>query len=408
MPQSKTTPTSTSQSNSNSSPIYFDYHATTPALPEVEQAMQAFWQKTYGNPSSTHFFGLRAKLSVEKARKSVARLLGVPTDSIVFTSGATESIHTALAGWVMAQSTAHQFTPQQLTQKMPTAHCHIITSTIEHKATYGACHLSQKLGARISYVECDSTGFVKLDQLVNLVVPGEPTLFSIIHGNNEIGTIQHLSEISYLAQKYSFALHVDAAQSVGKTPMPIDQLSVDFLSISGHKIYGPKGVGALYIRNSSNFESLFSGGGQEANLRAGTHNVPGIVGLGQACEWFIENGAKESARLQQLQNRLREKLAPMQDLLQVNGPLQNRLPNNFNISLKNHSLDDLEASFENIAFSSGSACNSGPKDASHVLKAIGVDSKVAANTLRIGLGLYSTETEIDLFCEALSKSLVKG
>ncbi len=377
---------------SNLGPIYFDYHATTPVLPEVEQAMLPFWQKNYGNASSLHSYGQRAKLSVEKARNSVARLLGVPADSLVFTSGATESIHTALAGWTMAQDKT----------------CHIITSNIEHKATYGACSLSQKLGARISYVDCDSNGFVRLDQLVKLLKPGEPTLFSVIHGNNEIGTIQNLSEISELARKHSFAVHVDAAQSVGKTPVPIDQLSVDFLSISGHKVYGPKGVGALYIRNTTNFESLFSGGGQEMNLRAGTHNVPGIVGLGRACEWFSANGPAEALRLQHLQNRLREKLLPLQELLQINGPQQNRLPNNLSITLKKHSLKDLEADFENISYSSGSACNSGPQDPSHVLKAIGVDQKIAANTLRIGLGLYSTEIEVDHFCESLFKTLKKG
>ncbi len=393
---------------SNLGPIYFDYNATTPVLPEVEQAMLPFWQKNYGNPSSTHFYGQRAKLSVEKARNSVARLLGVPAHSLVFTSGATESIHTALAGWTMAQTTTQLQTQKSAQNSTQDKTCHIITSTIEHKATYGACNLSQKLGARISYVECDSLGFVRLDQLVQLIKPGEPTLFSVIHGNNEIGTIQNLSEISELARKHSFALHVDAAQSVGKTPVPIDQLSVDFLSISGHKVYGPKGVGALYIRNTNNFESLFSGGGQEMNLRAGTHNVPGIVGLGRACEWYAANGPSEIVRLQHLQNHLREKLAPLQELLQINGPLQNRLPNNLSITLKKHSLEDLESAFENIAYSSGSACNSGPQDPSHVLKAICVDEKIAANTLRIGLGLYSTESEVDHFCESLLKTFKKG
>ena len=167
-------------------------------------------------------------------------------------------------------------------------------------------------------------------------------------------------------------------------------------------------MGALYIRDTNNFESLFSGGGQEMNLRAGTHNVPGIVGLGRACEWFTVNGPSEIVRLQQLQNRLREKLAPLQDLIQINGPLQNRLPNNLSITLRKHSLEDLEFAFENIAYSSGSACNSGPQDPSHVLKAIGVDATIAANTLRVGLGLYSTENEVDYFCESLLKTIKKG
>ncbi len=386
----------------NLGPVYFDYHATTPVLPEVEQAMMPFWQKNFGNPSSGHSYGQRAKLSVEKARNSVAKLLGVPSSTIVFTSGATESIHSALAGWTMAQKSAGHKS------------CHIITTSIEHKATYGACQLSQKLGARFSIVDCDPQGFVNLEQLLKLLVTGEPTLFSFIHGNNEIGTIQNLAQISDLAKKHSFAVHVDAAQSVGKTPVAIEQLSVDFLSVSGHKIYGPKGVGALYIRDAKNFESLFSGGGQEMNLRAGTHNVPSIVGMGRACEWFLTHGAAEAQRLQQLQNRLRKQLEPVMALVQINGPLQSRLPNNLNISLKKHTLLDLETELENIAFSSGSACNSGSDSgqdgppASHVLKAIGVDSSVAGNTLRIGLGLYTTEAEVDHFSQSLIKVLKKG
>ncbi|MBY0385736.1 cysteine desulfurase [bacterium] len=370
--------------------IYFDYHATTPVLPEVELAMQPYLQKHFGNPSSTHSFGARTQMAVQKARNSVARLLKTTAEHIVFTSGATESIHTALAGWTLAQNKP----------------CHIITSTIEHKATYGACRLAEKFGARISFVKTQSDGSVLEDSILSLIKKTEPTLVSVIHGNNEIGTVQDVSNLANTLKSQSVFFHVDAAQSVGKIPLDLTQTPIDFLSLSGHKIYGPKGVGALFVRNFSTIEPLFSGGGQEMNLRAGTHNVPSLVGLGAACDWFLKNGETETVRLQKLQKLFFELLAPLKNQLQIHGSLTSRLPNNIHFSLLHRNLSDLLPQFENVAFSSGSACSSSKsEETSHVLKALGVDERIARNTFRIGLGIHSTEKEIHDFCTQLISSL---
>lgn len=373
-------------------PTYFDYHATTPTLPEVEVAMRPYWEKNFGNPSSAHSWGQRADLAVQRARGFVARLLNTTAPHVVFTSGATESLHMALAGWTLAQ-------------KKP---CHIITSTIEHKATYGACGLAEKLGAKVSIVDVEKDGTVQIEKVLSKIEPNQPTLVSLIHGNNEIGTVQPIHEIALALQKLPHVfLHIDAAQSVGKLKIDLQNTPVHFLSLSGHKIYGPKGVGALFIRDLSSVEPLFSGGGQEANLRAGTHNVPSIVGLGKACEWFLLHGEAESTRLQKLQTLFFKLLEPVSDWIQINGSRTNRLPNNINFSLLDCKSGDLEQEFENFAYSSGSACSSQPREASHVLKAIGVPDTVAENTFRIGLGLHTTEQEIRNFCERLCTALLK-
>ncbi len=380
------------------SQIYFDYHATTPALPEVIEAMQPYWSQHFGNPSSQHLLGMRGQMAVEKARKSVAQLIHAHPEQILFTSGATESIHTAIVGWTLKNVVAHG----------PKAH--IITSTIEHKATYGACHLAQKLGARVTKSPVTSEGFLQIDQILEKIHDNEPTLISIIHGNNEIGTIQDLQELSLAIQDLpNVSLHVDAAQSLGKVTIDVSQLKIDFLSISGHKIYGPKGVGALYLREPSLIEPLFTGGGQEANLRAGTHNVTGIVGLGKACEWFIKNGEREALRLLELQTYFFGLLKPHSALLQINGQREHRrLPNNINFSLLKHNLNDLMFHFEDFLFSSGSACSSGNTDeASHVLTAIGVPEQIAKNTFRIGLGLNTTLQDIQKFCDSLTQAFTE-
>lgn len=374
-------------------PTYFDYHATTPTLPDVEVAMRPYWEKNFGNPSSAHSWGQRADLAVQRARGLVARLLHTTAPHIVFTSGATESLHMALAGWTLAQKKT----------------CHIITSTIEHKATYGACRLAEKLGAKVSIVPVETDGTVLVEKILSLIEPDQPTLVSLIHGNNEIGTVQPIDEIARrLHQNPHAFLHVDAAQSVGKIKIDLTTTPIDFLSLSGHKIYGPKGVGALYVGNPSTLEPLFSGGGQEANLRAGTHNVPSIVGLGKACEWFILNGEAESARLQKLQELFFKLLQPVDHLIQIHGSRTSRLPNNINFSLLDCKSETLENEFENFAYSSGSACSSQPREASHVLKAIGVNDTVAENTFRIGLGLHTSEPEIRDFCERFNRALLKS
>lgn len=369
---------------------YFDYHATTPVLPDVEQAMQPYLQKHFGNPSSSHSFGARTLMAVQKARNSVARLLKTNAEHIVFTSGATESIHTALAGWALAQNKP----------------CHIITSKIEHKATYGACRLAEKFGARISWVDVQKDGLVAEESILSLIKKDEPTLVSLIHGNNEIGTVQDISRLARVLKSQSVFFHVDAAQSVGKIAIDLTQTPIDFLSLSGHKIYGPKGVGALFVRDFSAIEALFSGGGQEMNLRAGTHNVPSIVGLGSACDWFLKNSETETARLRALQKLFFELLTPLKNQIQIHGSLISRLPNNIHFSLLHRNLSDLLPQFETIAFSSGSACSSSQtEETSHVLKAIGVDERIAHNTFRIGLGIHTTEKEIRDFCNQLTVAL---
>lgn len=373
--------------------IYFDYHATTPILPDVESAMQPYFTKYFGNPSSSHAFGQRASMAVQKARVQVAQLLKAPnTESILFTSGATESIHMALVGWTLKQ----------------TKPCHIITSTIEHKATYGACYLSKKLGARTSQCPVQKDGTILAEEILSLIKEGEPTLVSLIHGNNEIGTVQ---DIEGLAQKLKVRknvfFHVDAAQSVGKVPIDLKNTPIDFLSLSGHKIYGPKGIGALYLRETELMEPLFTGGGQEMNLRAGTHNVPAIVGLGKACEWFEKNGVAETQRLLSLQKLFLEELTPLQEHIELHGSWTHRLPNNVHFSLKKSKLETLPDLIETVAFSSGSACSSqNNQEPSHVLQALGVPAEQAHNAIRIGMGLNTTEAEVKQFCHLLKRYAV--
>jgi cysteine desulfurase len=352
--------------------------------------MKPYWTIHFGNPSSTHSLGQRANMAVQRARAQMARLLNANPEQMVFTSGATESIHSALIGWTLAQ-------------KEP---CHIITSTIEHKATYGACQFAQKLGARVSFVPVQSDGTVDFKHLESLIKSGEATLVSLIHGNNEIGTLQKIDDLAkQLAQLSRVFLHVDAAQSVGKIKIDLATTKIDFLSLSGHKIYGPKGVGGLYIRDASSFEPLFSGGGQEMNLRAGTHNVTGIVGLGKACEWFFKNSEKETERLSELQKLFFSLLKPLGSKIQIHGSMENRLPNNINFSLTELELEKIAAQFEDFAFSSGSACSSEAQTTSHVLKALNIPESIAKNTFRIGLGLHTQEKEVRAFCQKLSSVL---
>ncbi len=372
--------------------IYFDYHATTPLLPDVETAMQPYLTKHFGNPSSSHAFGQRALMAVQKARVQVAQLLKAPsTESILFTSGATESIHMALVGWTLKQ----------------TKPCHIITSPIEHKATYGACHLAEKLGAHTSLCKVQKDGTVLPEDVLSLIKEGEPTLVSLIHGNNEIGTVQDIASLAQkLRERKNVFFHVDAAQSVGKVAIDLTRSPIDFLSLSGHKIYGPKGIGALYHRDSELMEPLFTGGGQEMNLRAGTHNVPAIVGLGKACEWFEKNGAAEMKRLLGLQKLFLEELSPVRENIEFHGSWNHRLPNNVHFSLKKAKLKALPDLIETVAFSSGSACSSqNNQEPSHVLQALGVPVEQARNAIRIGMGLNTTEVEVKQFCKLLTQSL---
>jgi cysteine desulfurase len=331
-------------------------------------------------------------MAVQKARVQVAQLLKAPSaESILFTSGATESIHMALVGWTLKQ----------------TKPCHIITSPIEHKATYGACSLAEKLGARTSQCAVQKDGTVLAEDILALVKRDEPTLVSLIHGNNEIGTVQDIERLAKkIKEQKNVFFHVDAAQSIGKVAIDLANTEIDFLSLSGHKIYGPKGIGALYLRDAELMEPLFTGGGQEMNLRAGTHNVPAIVGLGKACEWFAKNGEAETQRLLGLQKLFVELLTPLREHIEFHGSWTQRLPNNVHFSLKKRNLSTLPDLIESVAFSSGSACSSqNNREPSHVLQAISIPAEQARNAIRIGMGLNTTEAEVKQFCKLLSQSL---
>lgn len=355
--------------------------------------MLPYHQQFFGNPSSSHLYGQRAAMAVQKARLQVARLLSCSPETLFFTSGATESIHFALSGWTLAQN----------------KDCHIITTTIEHKATYGASQLAERLGAKVSLCTVDSEGFINVEHLKKQILPGQKTLVSLIHGQNEIGTVQDLEKIvPVLKQNPNVFIHVDAAQSLGKIPISLNHLAIDFLSLSGHKIYGPKGVGALFARDIQNIHPLFSGGGQEMSLRAGTHNVAGIVGLGRACEWFLKNFEQENARLRSLQSLFFELLSPLQDHIEFHGSLQQRLPHNIHFSLRRKKLEDIMDLFDSFALSSGSACSSmNKRDPSHVLLALGVLPEQAQNAVRVGLGSSSNKDHVHSFCEMLIQLLKK-
>lgn len=367
--------------------IYLDYHATTPLLPEVRDAMMPFLNDDFGNPASQHAWGWKANLAVNKARAQVSKLLNCEARQILFTSGATESIHLAVLGWLLAQETPSE--------------CQVLTSEIEHKATLGASRIAQKMGAQFHLIPVDSRGHINLSALQSRLDQNKKTFVSLIHGHNEIGTI---NDIESLSEKFAslphVTFHVDAAQSLGKIPVNLSELrGVDLLSLSGHKMYGPKGVGALFVREARSLHSLFSGGGQEFNLRAGTLNVPGIVGLGRACQWALEHSERESARLKSLRELFFQLIA--ESPFTINGDRERRLPHNINLTLKNVSMDRLQILMEDVAFSSGSACSSDSDAVNHVHQGLGLSADDSAHTIRFGLGLHTTEKDIRTLADKL-------
>lgn len=362
--------------------IYLDHHATTPLDTRVLEAMLPYLTEEFGNASSaTHVYGWRAKEAVEQARQQVARLIGARGKEIVFTSGATESINLALQGIVKA----YKDRPAR-----------IVTTTIEHRATLDCCDHLGSQGCEVVLVGVDHEGFVRLDELEEALKT--PTLLvSIIHGNNEIGTLQDLRAVSQLCRKAGALLHVDAAQSLGKTPLDVRELGIDLLSMSAHKLYGPKGVGALYVRSGSpgvRLQPLLHGGGQERGLRPGTLNVPGIVGFGKACSLAAELIEQEAARLSALRDLLWELLETQIPNIRLNGPRRCRLPNNLNVSFANVEGESLIMALRDVAVSSGSACSSAKREPSHVLRAIGLSKALAHASLRFGLGRWTTDEEI--------------
>jgi cysteine desulfurase len=364
-------------------PIYMDHHATTPVDPEVFEAMRPYFTERFGNAASrNHAFGWAAEGGVETARAQVATLLGAKPVEIVFTSGATEADNLALKGAAYAYREKGT---------------HLVTSAIEHHAVLDVCRRLEKEGFQVSYLPVDREGMLDPAAVAKAITP-KTTLVSLILASNEIGTIQPLAEIGAICKAKGVLVHTDAVQGVGKIPVNVDGLGVDLLSLSAHKMYGPKGVGALYVRMGAPRVRLIpqmDGGGHEKGRRSGTLNVPGIVGLGKACELAGPRMAADAARLTTLRERLRRELFLRLDGLIVNGHPSERLPGNLNVSFEFIRGESLVLSLKEIALSSGSACSTASPEPSHVLRAIGAGEDLAHASIRFGLGRGNTEEEVD-------------
>ena len=374
-------------------PIYMDNHATTRLDPRVLEAMMPCLTDVYGNAASrSHSFGWAAEQAVEVARDQVAKLIGASPREIVFTSGATESNNLAITGVVQAHLASG-------------GSGHVITQATEHKAVLDPCAWLEMRGCRITVLPVDSEGRIRLDDLGSaLDEEDRPTLVTIHFANNEIGTIQPIDEIGALCRERSVLFHTDAAQAAGKIPIDVNRANIDLLSISGHKIYGPKGVGALYVRRRNpriEIAEQMHGGGHERGLRSGTLNVPGIVGLGAACELAATRMESEATQISTLRDRLQTKLLTGLDRVRVNGSQEHRLPGNLNMTFEHVDSETLMMGLKDVALSSGSACTSAKIEPSHVLRALGLDEEAAHSTLRFGLGRFNTEQEIDFVAERL-------
>jgi cysteine desulfurase len=364
-------------------PIYFDNHATTQLDPRVLEAMMPYFTTVFGNAASrNHQFGWEAEEAVEKARKQIADLIGATPKEIVFTSGATESNNLALKG--IAEMYAERGN-------------HIITQATEHKAVLDTCKRLEKEGVRVTYMPVKQDGLIDLDQLRGAITD-KTILISIMYANNEIGVVQPIQEISKIAKEKGVLFHTDAVQAVGKIPVNVIADGIDVLSLSAHKLYGPKGVGALYVRRRNprvQITAQIDGGGHERGMRSGTLNVPGIVGLGAACEIANREMAEESKRLRFLRDKLKDKLMSQLDEVYINGSMEHRLPHNLNISFAYVEGESLLMGINDIAVSSGSACTSATLEPSYVLKALGAGDDLAHSSIRFGLGRFNTEEEVD-------------
>ena len=365
-----------------------DNHATTPIAPEVLEAMMPYLTTHFGNASSTHPFGVTAKDAVEKARHQVAELLGCSAEEIIFTSGATESDNLAISGIAYACKEKGN---------------HIITSTAEHHAVLDTCHALAAEGFETTYLPVDKYGMVSPDD-VEAAITAKTILMSFMYANNEVGTINPIADIAAVAAKHGVLFHSDAVQGIGQLLSNMGTLGLDFASLTAHKIYGPKGIGALYVRrNSLQPHSLFYGGGQEAGIRPGTLNVAGIVGLGAACELSKKYMATGKSCVATLRDGLHEKLAASLDDIHLNGHPEQRLPGNLNLCFAGVQSHAHLAGLKRVAVSTGSACDSESVKASHVLVAMGIPNELALTTIRFGLGRYNTAAEVDLVADEVVK-----
>ena len=373
-------------------PIYLDYNATTPHDPEVIEAMRPFFEEEFGNPSSSHYYGTKPKQAVIKARKQIAALLNCALQEVIFTSGGTESNNFAIKG--CAETLRHKGN-------------HIITSQIEHPAVIAVCNFLKTRGHEVTFLPVDEFGLIRLEDL-KATIKAETTLISIMHANNEVGTIQPIAEIAELAKKNDIILHTDAAQSVGKISVDVNRLGVDLLSIAGHKVYAPKGIGALYIRKGLSPAKFLHGADQELAMRAGTENVLEIVGLGMAFEIARRDLEKNMKHMQAMRDRLYEGITKECDQVKLNGHLQKRLPNTLSISFFNLEANRiLDSIGSQVAASAGAACHSDTVEVSDILIAMNVPLEWAKGTLRLTTGRMTTAADIDkaveIICSAVKK-----
>ena len=374
-------------------PVYLDYAATTPMDPEVREAMLPYFHEIYGNPSSVHAFGQLAKHAVEEARGIIASFIGARPEEIVFTSGGTESNNFALKGVAGASRKRGN---------------HIIASRIEHPAVLEPCRFLEERGFCVTWLPADEEGLIDPAE-VEKAVTDRTTLISVMHANNEIGTIQPIEAIGRIARGRNIPFHTDAVQTVGRIPIQVDALNVDLLSASGHKFYGPKGVGILYIRRGTRIEPFMHGGSQERGRRASTHNVPAIVGLGKAVALAAQGMAGEESRLTALRERMIEGILDRIGHVRLNGHRSLRLPNNVNVTFEGVEGETLflNLDMEGVACSTGSACTASNMEPSHVLRAIGRSRQAAQGSLRFTLGRYTTEGDVDDVVDLLATIVEK-
>jgi cysteine desulfurase len=374
-------------------PVYMDNHATTPLDPRVLEEMLPYFMEKFGNAASrNHSFGWAGEEGVETARERVAKLVGATTKEIIFTSGATESDNLAIKG---------------VAEMYKEKGNHIITAVTEHKAVLDTCKRLEKYGYRVTYLPVQKDGLVDLEDLKR-AMDDKTILVSIMWANNEIGVLQPVAEIGKLCRERGIIFHTDATQAVGKIPVDVNKNNIDVMSISAHKMYGPKGVGALYVRRKNprvQISAIIDGGGHERGMRSGTLNVPGIVGLGKCCAIASEEMAKEACHLAGLRNRLRDKIMGRLDEVYINGSWEHRLPGNLNISFAYVEGESLLMGINDIAVSSGSACTSATLEPSYVLKALGTGDDLAHSSIRFGIGRFNTEAEIDYVADRVVETV---
>jgi len=373
-------------------PVYLDYQASTPLDPRVREVMLPWFGEKFGNPhSSDHAHGWAAEEAVEKARTQVASLIGAKPREIIFTSGATEANNLAIKGVARALRGKRD---------------HVVTCVTEHKCVLESCRRLEREGTRVTYLPVEQNGLIDLNRLED-VLDGQTALVSIMAANNEIGVLQPIAEIATLCKKVGARLHSDAAQAVAKIPVNVNELGLDLLSISSHKIYGPMGVGALYVRQKPKvpIEPLMDGGGQERGLRSGTVPAPLTIGFGACCAIAATELPEEAERLLKLRSRFLDRIKGALEDVHLHGDLEQRIPGNLNLSFADIDAQDLMMRLSRVSVSTGSACTTSSVQASHVLQSLGVEQRLLHNAIRIGLGRFTTQTEVDFAVDEIARAV---